>query len=198
MGQFTNKLCWKVKPKERYNLVLKQQHCVSATTSCKKTWDIAIYLTENGVSLTVRTSCPSLGLSGSHPKSCSTLAMTRKHWSRGKNPILYKKLSQKRTECIIIWEQIILTIALVLEASAFEQTQPQDQLPLQQWLINIHKPPHKDSRHPSHRRGRQEKRKEKSNVLHVQQAGWHNYYLANFTDMKEHAYIGMRSNNSMQ
>ena len=32
----------------------------------------------------------------------------------------------------------------------------------------------------------------------VQQAGWHNYYLANFTDMKEHAYIGMRSNNSMQ
>lgn len=23
-------------------------------------------------------------------------------------------------------------------------------------------------------------------------------YLANFTDMKEHAYIGMRSNNSMQ
>ena len=75
----------------------------------------------------------------------------------------------------------------MLEASAFEHTQPQDQLPLQQWLINIHKPPHKNSRHPSHGRGREEIKKEKSN-----------YYLANFTDMKEHAYIGMRSNNSMQ
>ena len=59
----------------------------------------------------------------------------------------------------------------MLEASAFQHTQPQDRLALQQWLRNIHKPPHKDSRHPPHRRGRQEIRKEKSNVLHVQQAG---------------------------
>ena len=42
-----------------------------------------------------------------------------------KNPILYKKkLSQKHTECVIIWEQIILANVLVLEALISFWTHP--------------------------------------------------------------------------
>ena len=102
MGQFINKLCWKVKHKAWnnnwsvkkikqqiliFNIMWVQQPVARRLETLQLIWP-----KNNGVSLTVQNSSPSHRPEWKSSKVMFNIAVTRKHWSGGKIPSFIKKI----------------------------------------------------------------------------------------------------------